>query len=178
VEACSEVVRQLPADFRAAVFVTVHFPSHGTSVLPRILSREGPLPAVHANNGEPFRPGQIYVAPPDQHLLVGGDRIRLWMGPRENGNRPAVDPMFRSAALAHGPRVIGVVLSGNLGDGTSGLLTIKQHGGVAVVQDPEDAMYPSMPSSALEHVPVDLVAPAAAIGSVLAELVASAALIR
>lgn len=128
---------------------------------------------MHASDGEEIRQGQIYVAPPDVHLLIGQDRMRLIRGPRENGNRPAIDPMFRSAAIAHGPRVIGVVLSGNLDDGTSGLLAIKRHGGATVVQDPADATFTSMPASALKYVPVDCVVPAERIGAALVELAAS-----
>ncbi len=163
VEALRQIVHSLPAQLDAAVFVTIHFPSHGTSMLPRILGRAGQLPVVHPSDGERIVTGRIYVAPPDFHLLVDRKRIRLVRGPRENGHRPAIDPMFRSASVAFGPRVIGVVLTGNLDDGTSGLAAIKRHGGLALVQDPEDALFPSMPQSAIEHVPVDRVAPIHAI---------------
>ena len=172
VEALQRLVAKLPARFPAAAFVTVHFPEHGTSTLPRILTRAGPLSAVHAVNGESIVPGRIYVAPPDFHLLLDRGRIQLVRGPRENGNRPAIDPMFRSAAVGFGPRVIGVVLTGNLDDGTSGLAAIKRNGGVAVVQDPEDALFPSMPYSAIEHVDVDRVVPLDQIPATLSELMA------
>jgi two-component system chemotaxis response regulator CheB len=155
VEALTDVVRHLPADIDAAVFVTIHFPPTSASALPRILSRAGKLAATHAVDGQSIERGTIYLAPPDNHLLIFRDHVRLYRGPRENGNRPAIDPMFRSAALAYGPRVIGVVLTGSLDDGTSGLLAIKRRGGVAIAQDPEDAMFPSMPQSAIEHVAVD-----------------------
>jgi two-component system chemotaxis response regulator CheB len=168
IEALTRVVRELPAGLGAAVFVVVHFPSHGTSVLPRILSGAGPLPAAHARDGEAIEPGRIYVAPPDCHLLVKRDRVRVIRGPRENGHRPAVDPLFRTAAAAYGGRVVGVVLSGMLDDGTTGLIAIKRRGGRALVQDPEDALYASMPRSALEHVEADGVAPATEIAGVLA----------
>ena len=117
VEALRQIVHSLPAQLDAAVFVTIHFPSHGTSMLPRILGRAGQLPVVHPSDGERIVTGRIYVAPPDFHLLVDRKRIRLVRGPRENGHRPAIDPMFRSASVAFGPRVIGVVLTGNLDDG-------------------------------------------------------------
>src|SRR5690242_8552854 len=155
VEALTKLVRDLPRDIPAAIFVTVHFPPTGSSALARILTRWGKLGSEHAIDGQEICEGQIYIAPPDHHLLVFRDRMRLYRGPRENGNRPAVDPMFRSAALAYGPTVIGVILSGNLDDGTSGLLAIKRRGGIAVVQDPDDAMFPSMPQSAIDHVAVD-----------------------
>jgi two-component system chemotaxis response regulator CheB len=159
VEAVRQFVHSLPDRLDAAIFVTIHFPSHGTSMLPRILSRVAQSPVLHPSDGERITTGRIYVAPPDFHLLVDHKRIRLVRGPRENGHRPAIDPMFRSAAVAFGPRVIGVVLTGNLDDGTSGLAAIKRHDSLALVQDPEDALFPSMPHSAIEHVPVDRVAP-------------------
>ena len=157
VEALTRIVRDLAGDIRAAIFITLHFPPTGTSALARILKRAGKVNAVHAVDAQPIEEGEIYVAPPDNHLLIFRDHVRLYRGPRENGNRPAVDPMFRSAALAFGPRVIGVVLSGNLDDGTSGLLAIKRRGGIAVAQDPAEAMFPSMPQSAIDHVAVDYV---------------------
>lgn len=155
VEALMTLVRHLAKDIDAALFVTLHFPPGSTSSLARILSRVGLLPATHAVDNEEIATGHIYIAPPDHHLLIFRDRLRLYRGPRENGHRPAVDPMFRSAALAYGPRVIGVVLSGSLDDGTSGLLAIKRRGGVTIAQDPEEAMFPSMPQSAIDHVAID-----------------------
>lgn len=155
VESLTRIVQGLPKDLPAAVFVTIHFPPTGTSALARILGRAGKLIATHAVDGQRMQQGHIYIAPPDHHLLLFRDRMRLYRGPRENGNRPAVDPMFRSAALAFSTRVVGVVMSGNLDDGTSGLLAIKRRGGTAVVQAPEDALFPSMPQSAIDHIPVD-----------------------
>jgi two-component system chemotaxis response regulator CheB len=171
VEAMSRLVAGLPADFPAAVFVTLHFPSGGISVLPRILSRAGKLPAVHPEDGDAIEYGRIYVAPPDRHLLINRTGIRLVRGPTENGNRPAIDPMFRSAAVSFGPQVIGVVLTGNLDDGTAGLLAIKRAGGIAVVQDPDDAMFSSMPSSALQHVAADHVTSLDDLSELLSRLV-------
>jgi two-component system, chemotaxis family, protein-glutamate methylesterase/glutaminase len=155
VEAVTQLVRQLPADLSAALFVVLHFPAYSTSVLPSILQREGVLPVRHPQNQEPIQPGHIYVAPPDYHLLVRPDHIQLSRDPKENGHRPAIDPLFRSAAQAHGPHVVGVVLSGMLDDGTVGLSVIKSRGGVAIVQDPNEALFKAMPLSALENVTVD-----------------------
>jgi two-component system chemotaxis response regulator CheB len=170
VDALRQVVAGLPADLPAAVFVVVHVPSHGPSALPRILSRAGRLRAVHPHDGQPIRPGTIYVAPPDYHLIVKPGYVRLTRGPRENRHRPAADALFRTAARSYGRRVVGVVLSGALDDGTAGLLAVKEGGGVAIVQDPADALYDSMPRSALEHVPVDHALPAAELPALLARL--------
>jgi two-component system chemotaxis response regulator CheB len=173
VEALKKLAASLPADFPGSIFVTVHFPEHGTSMLPQILARVSRLAVVHAADGESIVRGRIYVAPPNHHLLMKGDTIELVRGPRENGNRPAVDPMFRSAALAFGPRVVGVVLTGNLDDGTSGLAAIKRAGGLALVQDPADALFSSMPQSAIDHVAVDCVAPLSTLASSLRQLVST-----
>ena len=164
------LVADLPPDLPAALFVVLHIPAYGYSVLPAILSRRGPLPARHPTDGEAIRPGHIYIAPPDHHLLINGSRIRLSRGPTENGHRPAIDTLFRTAAVAAGPRVIGVVLSGALDDGTAGLQAIKRRGGLAVVQDPEDALFSSMPRSAVDHVAVDQILPLPAIAPALATL--------
>lgn len=138
VDALTGLCRGLPNDLPAAVMVVQHVAPTARSVLPQLLDRAGPLPAAHAEDGEVIRPGQIYVARPDHHLLVNGDgrRLMLRRGPQENRTRPAIDPLFRSAAVAFGPRVVGVVLSGLLDDGTAGLVAIKACGGVSVVQDP------------------------------------------
>lgn len=157
VEALAEVISLLPADLPAAIFVVLHIPPHGASVLPSILSRRGALPARHPEDGEIVRRGQIYVAPPDHHLLLRREgntlTVRLTRGPAENGHRPAVDTLFRSAARAAGPRVAGVILTGTLDDGTAGLDAVKIRGGVALVQDPNEALFGSMPRSAMENVP-------------------------
>jgi two-component system chemotaxis response regulator CheB len=170
VEALGTLVEGLPADLPASVFVTLHVPSHGFSALPQILSRRGPLPAQHARDGEVIVPGRIYVAPPDHHMLIHPGAIRLSKGPRENGVRPAVDPLFRTAARWYGLRVVGVVLSGMLDDGTAGLLAIKERGGLAVVQHPDDAMFPGMPRAALDVVAIDHVLPASGIPALLDRL--------
>jgi two-component system chemotaxis response regulator CheB len=183
VEAVSSLVAGLPLDLRAAVCVVVHLRPDTQSHLADILARLTPLRVVAARHGMALRPGTVYVAVPDLHLLVeeseGGGVLRLVRGPRENRARPAVDPLFRSAALAFGPRVIGVILSGALDDGTAGLWTVKDRGGIAVVQEPEDAAVPSMPSNALAEVRADHVATARELGPLLGRLaresVASAA---
>lgn len=175
VEALGKIAQELPAGFPAAVFVVIHFPAYATSVLPGILTRAGALPARHPNDGDPIEPGTIYVAPPDRHLLLDDGKIRLSPGPRENGHRPAVDPLFRSAAVAYGPRVIGVVLTGNLDDGTAGLMAVWRRGGTTVVQDPADAAHPGMPSSALANVRVEYSVPLAEIPALLTRLVAEPA---
>jgi len=167
------VVERLPASFDAAVFVALHLPDGARSMLPAILARAGRLPASHAENGAAIRPGHVYVAPPGFHLTLEKNQMRVTRGAREHGVRPAIDPLFRSAALAFGPSTIGVVLSGLLDDGTIGLREIKRAGGVAVVQDPAETPWPSMPESALAHVQVDYTLQAAGIGELLDTLVAS-----
>jgi two-component system chemotaxis response regulator CheB len=170
IEVLAEFVGGLPPDFPGSIFVVVHVPGSVTSTLPRILNRSGPLPARHPRDGESIEPGRIYVAPPDCHLHVSDGHVRLTRGPKENGHRPAVDPLFRTAALGYGPRVVGIVLSGNLNDGTAGLWRIKQRGGLAIVQDPETAHYQGMPRSAIEHVAVDHVLPVQEISLLVAKL--------
>jgi two-component system, chemotaxis family, protein-glutamate methylesterase/glutaminase len=155
VEALSRLVKDLPADLPAALFVVLHLPSQGSSVLPSILNRSGVLEAFHPRYGQEIEPGRIYVAPPDQHLIVKRGRVHLSYGPKENGSRPAIDTLFRTAALAYGRRVTGVLLSGLLDDGTAGLAAIKSRGGTAIVQDPDDAMFGAMPRNAMESVQVD-----------------------
>lgn len=165
----------LPADVPAAFCVVIHFPPHATSVLPQILARATPLRTAHAQDGDRIREGHIYVAPPDRHLRVADGRLRLTREARVNRNRPAVDPLMSSAGLWFRDRSIGVVLSGNLDDGTAGLLAIKRFGGVAVVQDPVDAAHKDMPRSAIEHVVVDHVVDASAMGRLIDTLARSAA---
>ncbi len=155
VEALAEMAELLPAGLPAAVLMVLHMPAYGHSVLPDILSRRGPLPARHAVDGEPILPSRIYIAPPDHHLMVRDDKILLTRGPAENNHRPAIDVLFRAAARAYGPRTVGVVLTGTLDDGTSGLQAIKSRGGLALVQDPKEALFTGMPTSAIENVAVD-----------------------
>ena len=172
VEALQLLVAGLPAKFRPSIFVVMHLAPQTTSVLPDILNRAGELSASHPRDGEGIRPGHIYVAPPDHHLLIEDGRIRISRGPKENRHRPAVDPLFRSAARYYGRRVIGVVLTGALDDGTGGLISVKKRGGLAVVQEPDDAMVPDMPRNAIEAVRVDHVVPLAEMPALLVELAA------
>jgi len=173
VEALKTVIGGLPSDLPAAVFVVLHIPAGNVSLMPSIINREGTLPAHHPNDFEEITHGKVYVAPPDHHLLVDCEFVRVTRGPTENHHRPAVDPMFRSAAVSYGPRVIGVVLTGTLDDGTAGLQAIKKRGGLAIVQDPKDALYSGMPSSAIENVAVDHILPINEIAPMLAQLVQS-----
>jgi two-component system chemotaxis response regulator CheB len=170
VEALRALAAGLPADLPAAVLVVLHMPRGAPSALPQILSRSGPLPAVTATDGEPLEPGRIYVGPADRHLMVIDGRIRLSHGPAENGHRPAVDPLFRSAARAVGNRVIAVVLSGSRDDGAAGAETVDAVGGLVVVQDPAEALHGSMPEAALSRVPSAHVKVAAGLGGLLAQL--------
>ena len=170
-EAVRTVLAGLPADLAAAVFVVIHIPPFHESTLPDILTRAGPLQASHPKDGEHLRPGRIYVAPPDKHLLLEPGRIMVKRGPKENRFRPSIDALFRSAAYVYGPRVIGVVLSGVLDDGTSGLWSIKRMGGVAIIQAPDDARHPEMPRSVLDYVECDHVCAAKDLGPLLDGLV-------
>ena len=168
--ALERLVAGLPADLPAAVFVVWHLAPGVRSMLPTVLSRAGRLPAAHAEDGDAIRPGRIYVGPNDHHMLLERGYIRVTKGPKENRFRPAIDPLFRSAAYIYSARAIGVVLSGALDDGTAGLWAIKMRGGAAVVQDPSDAMHRSMPLSALDNVAVDYKLPVAEIGPLLGRL--------
>ena len=151
VEALRRVCEGLPSNFPAAVFAVIHISPTSRSVMPELLSRAGSLPARHPHDEEQFHRGTIYVAPPDMHMLVRPGHVVLRRGPHENRTRPAIDPLFRSAAVAYRSRVIGVVLSGLLDDGCAGLIAIKACGGICVVQQPKDAMWPEMPRNALAH---------------------------
>jgi two-component system, chemotaxis family, protein-glutamate methylesterase/glutaminase len=173
IHALQRILADLPSDLPAAVLVVVHLGA--TSHLAQVLARGCSLPVQAARDGEALRQGTVLVAVPDHHLLVHNAHVMLRRGPHENLSRPAVDPLFRSAAASYGPRCVGVVLSGALNDGTAGLLAIKRCGGLAVIQDPEEAIISGMPTSALRHVATDHVAEAAAIGPLLARLVRTAA---
>jgi len=170
VEALRTLVGELPRDYPGALLVVLHVAPMGTSVLPRILTRAGSIPAAHAVDGESIEAGHIYVAPPDRHLLVSHGRVALGHGPKVNGHRPAIDPLFRTAAEAWGERAVGVVLSGALDDGAAGLRAIKRNGGRAFVQDPDDALYAGMPASAIALAEPDLVATARELGKTIARL--------
>ncbi|GGK33359.1 protein-glutamate methylesterase [Deinococcus malanensis] len=171
VTALMKLCAGLPSDFPAAVLVVQHLSPRHPSMLPRILSSAGPLHALHPRSGQSFHRGMIYVAPPDHHMLVEGNTLLLTKGPKENRSRPSIDTLFRSAALTAGPNVIGVVLTGLLDDGTSGLHAVKCRGGVTIVQDPDTAEFDSMPRSALSSVEVDHVVPLAELATLLTTLV-------
>lgn len=173
-EALSRLAAQLPINFPAAVCVVLHVNQSANSMLAPILDRAGPLPAVFAEDGMDLRPGRIHVSRPGRHLLVEGERLRLGSGPKENRHRPAVDALFRSAAVSRGPGVIGVLLTGLLDDGVAGLEAIRSCGGFAVVQDPEDARYPEMPRAAVNAGQVDVLLPLEGMGRELDRLVRAA----
>ena len=170
VEVLREIFSELNPDLNAAIFVVLHIPPDAKSFLPQILSRHCPIPVEHAQNAKKIKPGHAYIAPPNHHLILEEQSMRLTFGPKENYTRPAIDPLFESAAASFGSRVIGVILTGNLSDGTKGLMRIKQAGGTAVVQDPEEALFPGMPSSALQYVPVDYRLSVSGIASLLNHL--------
>lgn len=165
-----QLVQGFPCDLPAAVFIVVHTSPDFPNTLPEILQRSGSLPVVHPEDGVPIELGRIYVAPPDHHMLVKRNYIRVVFGPKENRFRPAIDPLFRTAAVAYKKQVVGVVLSGLLYDGTAGLIEIKERGGVAIVQDPKEAAVPSMPQSAIKHVMVDHVLSMADMVRILSDL--------
>jgi two-component system, chemotaxis family, protein-glutamate methylesterase/glutaminase len=153
VQALQRLMSALPGDFPAAIFVVVHVWPSSTSFLASILGRAGPLPVAEARDGDLVQPGKILVAPPDLHLLLEKDRVAVVRGPRENRTRPAINPLFRSAANVYGPRVIGVILTGTLDDGSAGLWAVKRCGGLGIVQS--DPQFDEMPRSAVENAPVD-----------------------
>lgn len=173
VEALLGLTARLPAGLPAAVLIVLHIGAH-RSLMPELIARNCPLDVGEARDGEEIVPGSVRTAPSDQHLVVDGAKLRLLRGPKEHHSRPAVDPLFRSAALAHTSKVVGVVLTGHLDDGTAGLQAIKAAGGVAVVQDPASALAPSMPRSALRHVEVDHCVELAEMPSLLTALAGSA----
>lgn len=171
VEVLTSIAATLQPDLPAAIFVVLHLPATHRSYLPEILNRVSPLPARHAEDGADIEHGFIYVAPPDFHLLIGGGTMHVARGPRVNRSRPSIDLLFQSASAAHGPRVVGIIGSGMLDDGTRGLATIKRRGGHAIVQDPDEASFDGMPRNALANVDVDRVLPATEIGPALNALV-------
>jgi two-component system, chemotaxis family, protein-glutamate methylesterase/glutaminase len=168
-DALKDLFRGLPAQLAASVLAVLHISPYSNSHLPQLFSRLSALPVSHPRHGETIQRGHIYIAPPNHHLRFHKGHMELDLGPKENRHRPAVDVLFRSAAYQYGPRVIGVILSGALDDGTAGLWEIKKHGGIAIVQNPEDALYPSMPFSAMRSVQIDYAVPL----SGMAELITS-----
>ena len=171
-DALSRLVAQFPVDFPAAVFIVQHMAADNTGdILVQTLAKKGTLGCTLALDGEPIEAGHIYVGRPDHHLLVEKGKVLVTKGARENRSRPSIDPLFRSAAVAYGNRVIGVLLTGYLDDGTSGMIAIKRCGGTTVVQDPNDAAYPDMPQNALNNLKVDHCLPLASMGKLLVDLV-------
>jgi two-component system chemotaxis response regulator CheB len=172
IEALQQLVRALPHDLNAAILVVLHTSPRPGNLLTRILGRAASLPVLHPKDWTPIENGKIYIAPPDLHMIVSGNSLRTLPGPRENLYRPAIDPLFRSAALSRGRRVIGVILTGLLDDGTSGLMVVHAHGGAAIVQDPRSALFPDMPQHALDQVPDAQALPLEQIAGALVRLVA------
>ena len=170
VEALQKLISELPAEFPGAVFVVTHLPSRSRSFLPEILTKAGKLVAAHPEDGERIQNGRIYVAPPDHHLVLAREHVHLSLGPKEQHHRPCINVLFRSAALAYGERAVGMVLTGELDDGTAGLWEIKRRRGIAVVQNPEQALFPSMPLSALRDVEADYIVDIAEMGKLLTDL--------
>jgi two-component system chemotaxis response regulator CheB len=171
IEALRSLVRGLPSEFPAAICIVVHVAPDSPGVLKATIEKESPLPVFTAADGLRLDPAAIYVAPPDQHLLIEPGLLRVVKGPRENGFRPAIDPLFRSAAQVYGPAAVGVVLTGDLDDGSAGLWTIARLGGVTIVQDPADALFPSMPRNAAALIAPDHLVPLSAIALLLARVV-------
>ncbi len=170
VETLLQLVRKLPKDLPASVFIVLHLPAQSPSLLPSILNRSSVLKAQHPVDQQKIEMGNIYIAPPDHHLLIEKGYMRVVRGPRENRHRPAVDPLFRSAAATYGPQVVGIVLTGALDDGTAGLQAIKQRNGIAIVQDPAEAIYPDMPRNAMKQVSVDYCLPVVEIATTVVRL--------
>ena len=171
IEALRELVNGLRPGFPAPICIVLHTSPDSPGLLAKILADAGRLPTATAFTGMKLLDGHIYVAPPDHHLLVEPGVLRLGGGPKENRFRPAIDPLFRSAAQVYGPGAVGLILTGSLDDGSAGLRTIKQLGGTAIVQDPRDALFPGMPTNALRHVSADLVAALADLPRVLTDAV-------
>ncbi len=170
VEALKELIATLPDQVSFALAIVLHLPANGFSQLPRILNRYGKLKATHPESGELIQPGNIYIAPPDHHLVIRNEKLYLTRGPKENNSRPSIDVLFRTAAYSYGPRVIGAVLSGTLDDGTAGLIAIKERGGICIAQNPEEAMFDAMPKNAIEYDHVDYILNIAEITPLLLQL--------
>lgn len=170
VNALIDLVKQFDAGFNGSIFIVQHVAPFNTSILPQLLSSAGMLPASHARDGERIEKGRIYVAPPNFHLLLDKEHVLVKKGPKENRFRPSIDALFRSAAYIHRSRVVSIVLSGMLDDGTAGMWAVKRLGGYCIVQDPAEAICPAMPGSVLDHVDVDRVMPVSAMGELLKQL--------
>ena len=170
-EALKQLISRLPVNLPASIFIVWHMSPDVRGILPDVINGLGTIPAAHAADREPIEAGRIYIAPPDHHLVLEYGQMRITRGPKENRFRPAIDPLFRSAAFHYGANVIGIILSGALDDGTSGLWTVKNRGGIAIVQDPEDAEVPSMPENAIREVAVDHTVPVAAMPQLLVRLI-------
>lgn len=168
--ALQQLVAGLPSNLDVSIFIVWHMAPDVRGILPQVLNKFHKLHADHAVDGEPILPGRMYIAPPDRHLLLEKGVVRVTRGPKENRFRPAVDPLFRSAAYEYGSQVIGIILSGALDDGTAGLWTVKSRGGIAIVQDPEDAEVASMPENAAGAVDIDYAVKAADMGVLLERL--------
>ena len=171
-EALSRLMNDLPKDFLIPIFIVWHISPVSSNYLPKMLAKSTNLGVKSAENGEKIVPGQIYIAPPDHHLIIDDGKMRVVYGPKENRFRPAIDPLFRSAADAHGPNAIGILLTGMLNDGTSGLWAIKDRGGTTIVQDPDDAQFPDMPMNALNNVEIDYRVPLTEMAKILLKLAA------
>jgi two-component system, chemotaxis family, protein-glutamate methylesterase/glutaminase len=163
----TEITGSLEEDFPAPVLAVIHLSSESKNFLPTILNRKAKLEAVLAETDEQIKPGCIYIGRADFHLVVDDGRISLFRGPKENGHRPSIDSLFRSAARNYGPRAIGVILSGALDDGVAGLISIKKNGGTVIVQDPDEAAFPDMPRNALKYVKADYCVPSSEIAQLL-----------
>ena len=168
VQALMRLVRGLPPHFDAPVLVAMHLSADIPSALPSVVGRATDMPTAFATDGIPLEPGTIAIAPPGAHMLLNGGTLALSTGPKEHGERPSIDPLFRSAAETYGPGVIGVLLSGSLDDGVAGLARIVAEGGTAMVQSPDDAVHPSMPLQALRRVHVEESLPADELGRAIA----------
>lgn len=169
IESLKEIVSNLPADFPSSLFVVVHVSADAPSMLAKLLCNSSPLPATNPCDEEPIRTDHVYVSRPDRHLTIEDGKVRILRGPRENRHHPAIDPLFRTAARVFGPRAVGIVLSGRQDDGSAGIYAVNQRGGVAIVQDPNDAIYKDMPSRALEYAEPHYILPARDIAPILVE---------
>ncbi|PWT73085.1 MAG: chemotaxis protein CheB [Bacteroidetes bacterium] len=169
-EALKTIVKDLPSDFETPILIVWHMSPDVRGILPQVFNNLGEIYAAHAYDKEELKPHRIYVAPPDYHMLLDDGKIRVSHGPKENRFRPAVDPLFRSAAYSYGKRVIGVILSGGMDDGVAGLWTIKHYGGTTVIQDPKEAEVPSMPQNASTQVKIDYSVPSFKITELLVKL--------